>query len=302
MPTKRDDSVPPLNIAPAKSYYMVSIYPRAAKLGDIRCSEIMPSEIKHDCRLQRTRLGEYYLIIPMEVTPSQSKSRDANGSPRIIALDPGVRTFLTGYDPSGNLIEMGVGDMTRVARLCVSLDKLQSKIDTPKNSFNSKKRGRLRKAAMRVRRRIRNLVDDVHKKVACFLTSQYDCLLLPTFETGAMVRKGQRRIRANTVRAMLTWAHYRFRQTLLHRARITNCVIELVTEEYTSKTCGSCGAVHSKLRGSKRFNCPNCGHKVDRDANAARNILLKNARSVEFKVERPPAIQVGGLSPGTSTC
>src|SRR5690606_2988945 len=31
-----------------------------------------------------------------------------------VALDPGVRTFLTGYDADGALVEWGVGDMGRL--------------------------------------------------------------------------------------------------------------------------------------------------------------------------------------------
>ena len=51
-----------------------------------------------------------------------------------------------------------------------------------------------------------------------------------------------------------------------------------VTEEYTSKTCSKCGHIHKKLGGSKRFTCPSCGHKLDRDLNGAFNILLKALR------------------------
>ena len=48
-------------------------------------------------------------------------------------------------------------------------------------------------------------------------------------------------------------------------------------EPYTSKTCGGCGAIHAKLGASKKFVCPavGCGYKADRDANGARNILLR---------------------------
>ena len=49
----------------------------------------------------------------------------------------------------------------------------------------------------------------------------------------------------------------------------------VVTEEYTSKTCGACGHLHDKLGGNKRFRCPKCNALFDRDWNAARNILIK---------------------------
>ena len=51
--------------------------------------------------------------------------------------------------------------------------------------------------------------------------------------------------------------------------------VKLCTEEYTSVTCGQCGALNKGLGTSKDFLCPACGEACDRDANGARNILLK---------------------------
>ena len=43
----------------------------------------------------------------------------------------------------------------------------------------------------------------------------------------------------------------------------------------TSKTCGCCGKINAKLGGAKTFQCSHCGYEADRDANGARNILLR---------------------------
>ncbi|QTA88308.1 Transposase, IS605 family [Desulfonema magnum] len=41
----------------------------------------------------------------------------------------------------------------------------------------------------------------------------------------------------------------------------------------SSKTCNACGHVRDDLKLSDRvFVCPSCGHKADRDINAAKNI------------------------------
>lgn len=77
---------------------------------------------------------------------------------------------------------------------------------------------------------------------------------------------------------MVTLSHYRFKQTLKHQAAKYGSVVVDVTEEYTSKTCSKCGHVHTKLGGSKKFKCPECGHTLDRDLNGAFNILLKALR------------------------
>jgi len=35
----------------------------------------------------------------------------------VISLDPGVRTFMTGYDPSGMAVEWGKNNIGRIYRL-----------------------------------------------------------------------------------------------------------------------------------------------------------------------------------------
>jgi putative transposase len=91
-----------------------------------------------------------------------------------------------------------------------------------------------------------------------------------------MVRRANRRIGSKTARAMLGWSHYRFKQRLLNKTReYPWCKVIICDEHYTSKTCGNCGHLHMKLGSSKTFKCPQCHVEMDRDINAARNILLR---------------------------
>ena len=52
-----------------------------------------------------------------------------------------------------------------------------------------------------------------------------------------------------------------------------------VTEEYTSKTCTKCGKISDKCRNRLK-ECENCGYKINRDINGARNILIKNIKQI----------------------
>ncbi|CAG8821685.1 6981_t:CDS:2, partial [Racocetra persica] len=80
-------------------------------------------------------LGEFYLCIPepLEIwaenqDPLFSENQEKGGS-GVIALDPGVHTFITSYDPSGIAIKRGKNDINQIYRLCHIYDKLQSKRD-----------------------------------------------------------------------------------------------------------------------------------------------------------------------------
>jgi putative transposase len=257
----------------------------------LEASEPLPDKLEYDCRLQRTRLGKFYLCIPQ---PLQYKTTGPE-QPSVIALDPGVRTFQTGYCPNGSTTSFGDRDIGRVANMCRRMDKLQSKCD---KAEQHKHRYRMRKAMQRMRDRIRNLVDDCHHKVAKQLCSNYTTILLPLFETRNMVSRIKRRINGKTARMMLTWSHYRFRQTLLNKAREYPWVeVVIVDESFTSKTCGKCGQLHHTLGSNKTFSCPQCGFTLDRDVNGARNILLKFLT----EHERAEAIRHWGLDPGASS-
>lgn len=109
-------------------------------------------------------------------------------------------------------------------------------------------------------------------------------MLLPTFGTRDMVNKSEssggrvkRKISKDTARNMLMWSHYKFKLRLLDKARQWGKTVVVVSEAYTSKTCTRCGWQNETLGKSKIFNCKQCGLVADRDLNAARNILIRNA-------------------------
>ena len=267
-----------------KCYKNQVFYPKFFGKQPLRAAERLPDQVDYDCKLVRTRLGHYYLVIPMPL--AIASDNQARIDDRVIALDPGVRTFHTAYDPTGCVIEFGKGDIGRITRLCAHMDKLQSRIDSDK-TLRHKARYRMRRAWRKMHWRIRNLIDECHKKIVKFLVSNYSVILLPSFKTQQMTRKKtqnrQRALTPKSARAMVTWSHYRFKQRLLFkRQEYPWCNVVVCSEAYTSKTCGRCGKLNHTLERAKVFECPSCGLEGDRDALAARNILLKNASLFGF--------------------
>ncbi|MDF5722557.1 MAG: transposase [Rhizonema sp. PD37] len=213
--------------------------------------------------------GRWYVNFPIDFEPEAR-----SGEQKIIALDPGLRCFLTGFDGQ-NFKEFANGDFARIAKLCQHLDKLKSKHDQAKGSRFNRFRHKLKEAMERVRIRIKNLRDEVHKQVGSYLARHYDTIYLPTFETSQMVAKKKRKLKSKSARAMMTWAFYEFSQNLQHLCNRYGSRLVRVTEEYTSKTCTLCGKVHYKLGGNKKFKCPHCGYEIKRDFNGALGIFLK---------------------------
>ena len=213
--------------------------------------------------------GRWFANFPVEVEVDYPRNRG-----KVIALDPGLRTFLTGFDGQ-YFSEFASGDFNKIAKLCYHLDQLKSKHDKRKGNKFNRYRYKLRVAMERVRTRIKNLRSECHKQIASYLASNYDVIYLPTFETSQMVIKSKRKLKSKSARAMITWAFYQFSETLQHLCNRYGSKLVRVTEEYTSKTCTRCGHVHHKLGGNKTFKCPSCGYTIKRDFQGAFGIFLK---------------------------
>jgi transposase len=233
----------------------------------------LPKNLEHDSRLIRTRLNRYYLCIPVPIEVKCENQAPNSKKHCTISLDPGVRTFMTGYDADGSTFEWAKDDFGRIFRLCYAYDRLQAKWSKVKHHQRSK----MKIAGLRIQSKIRNLVDEVHKKLSKCLCENYRKILLPVFETSNMVKRGCRKLHKKTARAMLTWSHFRFRQRLLSKSReYPWCKVILTEEPYTSKTCGECGTINTTLGSQKTFKCQECEYISDRDINGARNILLRH--------------------------
>ncbi|KAK9494858.1 hypothetical protein V1508DRAFT_395711 [Lipomyces doorenjongii] len=125
-----------------------------AFLRYMKCAEKLPEKLYHDSRLAMERpTGHFYLCVPgpLEVVEGPAEVS------RVVALDPGVGMFMTAYTPDGEVIELGKRDIGHFYRLCHSLDVLHSRLSMKGLDYM-----RRRRAAARIRPRIRNLVDDLH--------------------------------------------------------------------------------------------------------------------------------------------
>jgi transposase len=266
------------------------VYSSTFRADRLRASKPLPAIIQRDFKVIRTRLGQYYLSIPVDLDMRGENQapvpRWASGQGGdVVAIDPGVRTPFTCFDPQGYVYEIGNKDFGRIKGLYYHMDDLQSRFS--ERDIRKKRRYRMRRVWLRMHRRVRNLVDDLHRKTVKWLCESYRVILYPHYETSNMVIRERRAgdpyactlrgLSSKTARAMLTWAHFRFKQHLLHKIReYPWCRVVLVNEAYTSKTCSECGYIHrGRFRRYDTFQCGACTNVVDRDWNGARGIWLR---------------------------
>ena len=239
----------------------------------------LPKELPADSRLIINQLQHYYLCVPQ---PIMIKPMNESPLATIVSIDPGVRTFVTTYDDRGRISEWGHYDNKHIMRMAIHIDQLISlRASKKKSTIRHRTRYKLKKIIQRMKNKMRNRIDEVHKKCSTWLCENYQNIILPIFTSREMVNKQDRRINNTTVRQMLSWSHYRFQQRIKHKVReYPSCNLILTTEEYTSITCGKCGELNNTLGSSKKFRCPTCNFKINRDHNGARNVMIKYLSSL----------------------
>lgn len=238
------------------------VYPRVSG-KELHYSEALPEQ-PCDSRLV-WEYGSWWLRVPYK---TKQHVPYGENQARVVAIDPGIRKFASYYSDKscGHIAEK---TFSRIQRLCHHLDDLISRT----SKVSGQRKQRMRIAAARMRGKVRHLIDELHHKAALFFVKNWDLILLPTFETSQMSMRGKRKLRSQSVRMLLTFAHYRFKQHLINKAEEYGKTVMDVSEAYTSKTHPSTGELVTI--GSARRMRLSDSEWIDRDINAARNILLR---------------------------
>ena len=219
--------------------------------------------IERDCRLTYNGI-EWYVIIPYNKQISVNASKEK----KIVALDPGIRTFQTGFSED---------EVFEISSRQSNLDKLYRKrVILSQCKYKSRYRRKLLKNNIR----IRNIVNDIHYRTIHYIRTTYTDVLLPSFDSQEMVKSHF--LHRSSNKRLLGLQHYSFKQKMLNTVNVKT---HIVNEAYTSKTCSSCGEIKYNLGSSKTFHCCQCGMIMDRDFNGARNIYLK------YMGERPNTLK-----------
>lgn len=191
----------------------------------------------------------------------------------MISFDPGCKTFLAYHSNDWSSGEIGKFDQQR--SLLEKADKFSSKLSTSKR--NSAFMRWLRRRILGLYENVRNRTTDLHNKVCSWVVFKYRIILLPIFESSKMVSSRK----SKTARSMMTWSHFSFpRKLLAYAQKFTDVKVRLVNGSFTTKTCGSCGALNDNMALTNRTWCDSCGFKYPRGGHAARNIGLRALKNL----------------------
>ncbi len=186
---------------------------------------------------------------------------------RTVGIDLGLSHFYT--DSDGVTVE----NPRYLRRSETALKRLQRRVSSKiKGSKNrAKARQRLSKKHLKVGRQRR----DFAVKTARALVMSHDVIAYEDLRVRNMVKNRHlsKSISDAGWRAFLTWLDY--------LAHVYGKVVVAVPPQYTSQECSSCGERVVKALSERTHVCPRCHTVLDRDHNAARNILALGLRRRE---------------------
>ena len=162
-----------------------------------------------------------------------------------MSLDPEVRTFLTGYNPTDlKCLEIGKRECT-LKKLGGGLRKSINLQCTLRD--RAAEAGKLEEAENRSRHwhKVKTRVNAFHRDVCSYLVSTYKTVILGKLNVSTCVlkKKGGPKgpygrygaIGKKTRKEMLDWRHYAFRERLVYRAKgHPNCQV-LIQDEHKNK-------------------------------------------------------------------
>ena len=134
----------------------------------------------------------------------------------------------------------------------------------------SKRRDKAREKVANLHAHVANQRSDALHKLTTRLTRKYSEISIEDLHVAGMVKNH------HLAKAVSDAAFGEFRRQLEYKTTRSGARLHVVDRWYrSSKTCSKCGSVKAKLSLAERtYTCDNCGLTMDRDLNAAINILV----------------------------
>ena len=173
--------------------------------------------------------------------------------------------------------------------------KAEKKLKKLQEALSRKKRGshRRKKAVATVataHRKVREQRRDFAHKAARKLVNRYQTIVLEELQTRNLVKRPKPKQDEETGQYLPNGAAAKgglnksitdagwsmFTEMLCAKAECAGRVVAFVDPKYTSQVCSNCGTVKTKTLDERWHSCE-CGCELDRDTNAAKNILKKYA-------------------------
>lgn len=215
--------------------------------------------------LTRLTCGEYYLSILVDGDLTHKGLKDTD---KAVGIDLGVKDFVVTSN----------GEVFRNLHFKKSeskkIKKLQKQLSRKQKGSNNRKKARIRLA--KVYKKINDRKQYYLHAVSNSLIDENQVICMEDLNVEGMVKNH------NLAESICEMNFGEFRRMLEYKTNWYNRKIVFVDRFYpSSKTCHNCGYINKELKLSDRqWVCPQCGEVIERDCNAAMNILDEGLRII----------------------
>ena len=219
--------------------------------------------------IKRSKSGELYVYFVTDHDDDQRKPMTGNSA----GFDFGCKTFLT------------VSDRTVIHSPLFLKRALKDKAKLQRRFSRSKKGSSnwhsLKYSLTKLDEHIASQRKDWFFKLAHTLTDKFDNLFFETLNLKGMVKLWGRKVSDLSFASFLDILEY----VASKKGKTVHCIDRWYP---SSKTCNCCGHINHNLTLADRcWRCPSCNVVVDRDTNAALNILCEGTSSLAVGTVRP---------------
>ena len=235
-----------------------------------RCNEKYAKYLQkhHDnikqATLTRLPCGEYYLSILVDGDLTH-KVKETN---TVVGIDLGIKDFVITSDGEVfNNLHFKKSETKKIKRLQHQLSKKQK-------GSNNRNKARIRLA--KLHKKINDRKQYYLHAVSNSLIDENQVICMEDLNVKGMVKNH------NLAESICEMNFGEFRRILEYKAKWYNRKIVFVDRFYpSSKICHNCGHINKSLTlNDRQWVCPQCGEVIERDYNAALNILDEGLRII----------------------
>lgn len=240
-----------------------------SRIGHLKASVHRPLEgMVKTATVRRGAAGKWYVCFSCEVGPEGLRLPEAGEA---VGVDVGLANFATTSE--GERVE----NPRFFRKEEKALRRAQRRLSEAKGS---KERARRRRVVAKVHERIANKRRNFAHQYSRCLVNRYRLVAIEDLSVNRMNKNHC------LAKSLMDAAWSDFTEKLAYKAEWAGRRLVRVNPAYTSQDCSRCGCRQPMPLSARTYECENCGLALDRDHNAAKNILSLGMQARE--VTRPP--------------
>lgn len=238
------------------------------KIGIVNIKNDLPIQGRIlSATISQVSSGKYYVSICCDSV--DIKPFEKTGA--VVGIDLGIKDFVITSDG------VKISNAKYLKQSLDKLAKLQRKLSRKSRGSSNYNRQRIKVA--RLQEHIVNQRKDFLHKVSTQLVKDYDIICLEDLKVSNML-KNHKLARSIADVSWSTFVSYLTYKSVWYDKQIS----KISTFFPSSQTCSVCGEnfPFTKDLGVREWTCPNCNSKLDRDINAANNVLTEGLKQLNI--------------------